>query len=113
MMFVIYLNNHTDTEIFKNKNLRLGGSSEIYQEYDTLFGDLSAILIDNLPFYAELRNSPNRQISLMSEWESKMKAISIAVIKEDIGCLTGDTARMLVLLHKIMKETGKEKKDED
>lgn len=65
MMFAIYLNNHPDTEIFKNKNLRLGGSSEIYQEYDTLFGDLSAILIDNLPFYAELRNSPNRQISLM------------------------------------------------
>lgn len=112
MMFAIYLNNHPDTEIFKNKNLRLGGSSEIYQEYDTLFGDLSAILIDNLPFYAELRNSPNRQISLMSEWESKMKAISAAVIKEDIGCLTGVPSWMLVLLHKILEETGKEKLDE-
>lgn len=112
MMFAIYLNNHPNTEIFKNKNLRLGGSSEIYQEYDTLFGDLSAILIDNLPFYAELRNSPNRQISLMSEWESKMKAISAAVIKEDIGCLTGVPSWMLVLLHKILEETGKEKLDE-
>lgn len=112
MMFAIYLNNHPDTQIFKNKNLRLGGSSEIYQEYDTLFGDLSAILIDNLPFYAELRNSPNRQISLMSEWESKMKAISAAVIKEDIGCLTGVPSWMLVLLHKILEETGKEKLDE-
>lgn len=112
MMFAIYLNNHPDTRIFKNKNLRLGGSSEIYQEYDTLFGDLSAILIDNLPFYAELRNSPNRQISLMSEWESKMKAISAAVIKEDIGCLTGVPSWMLVLLHKILEETGKEKLDE-
>lgn len=112
MMFAIYLNNHPDTQIFKNKNLRLGGSSEIYQEYDTLFGDLSAILIDNLPFYAELRNSPNRQISLMSEWESKMKAISAAVINEDIGCLTGVPSWMLVLLHKILEETGKEKLDE-
>lgn len=112
MMFAIYLNNHPDTEIFKNKNLRLGGSSELYQEYDTLFGDLSAILIDNLPFYAELRNTPNRQISLMSEWETKMKAISNAVINEDIGCLTGVPSWMLVLLHKILEETGKEKLDE-
>jgi hypothetical protein len=112
MMFAIYLNNHPDTEIFKNKNLRLGGSSEIYQKYDTLFGDLSAILIDNLPFYAELRNTPNKQISLMSEWETKMKAISNAVIKEDIGCLTGVPSWMLVLLNNVLAETGKEKLDE-
>lgn len=112
MMFAIYLNNHPDTEIFKNKNLRLGGSSEIYQKYDTLFGDLSAILIDNLPFYAELRNTPNKQISLMSEWETKMKAISNAVITEDIGCLTGVPSWMLVLLNNVLAETGKRKLDE-
>ena len=112
MMFAIYLHNHPDTEIFKNKNLRLGGSSEIYQKYDTLFGDLSAILIDNLPFYAELRNTPNKQISLMTEWETKMKAISQAVIQEDIGCLTGVPSWMLVLLNNILQETGKGKLDE-
>lgn len=112
MMFAIYLNNHPDTEIFKNKNLRIGGSSEIYQKYDTLFGDLSAILIDNLPFYAELRSTPNKQISLMSEWESKMKAISNAVIAEDIGCLTGVPSWMLVLLNHVLEITGKEKLDE-
>lgn len=112
MMFAIYLNNHPDTEVFKNKNLRLGGSSEIYQKYNTLFGDLSAILIDNLPFYAELRNTPNKQISLMSEWETKMKAISHAVIQEDIGCLTGVPSWMLVLLNDVLAETGKRKLDE-
>lgn len=112
MMFAIYLNNHPDTEIFKNKNLRLGGSSELYQQYDTLFGDLSAILIDNLPFYAELRNTPNKEISLMSEWETKMKAISNAVINEDIGCLTGVPSWMLVLLNEVLEITGKEKLDE-
>lgn len=112
MMFAIYLNNHPDTEIFKNKNLRLGGSSEIYQKYDTLFGDLSAILIDNLPFYAELRNTPNKQISLMSEWETKMKAISHSVISEDIGCLTGVPSWMLVLLNNVLAETGNEKLDD-
>ncbi|MFA5618862.1 MAG: GH3 auxin-responsive promoter family protein [Weeksellaceae bacterium] len=112
MMFAIYLNNHPNTEIFFNKNLRLGGSSEIYQEYDTLFGDLSAILIDNLPFYAELRNSPSKQVSLMSEWETKIEAISKEVITEDIGCLTGVPSWMLVLLNRVLEETGKEKLDE-
>lgn len=106
MMFALYLHNHPDTEIFKNKNLRLGGSSEIYQKYDTLFGDLSAILIDNLPFYAELRNTPNKQISLMSEWETKMKAIADAVVKEEIGCLTGVPSWMLVLLNYVLEQTG-------
>lgn len=112
MLFAMYLNNHPDTEIFTNKNLRLGGSSELYQKYDTLFGDLSAILIDNLPFYAELRNTPNKQISLMVEWEEKMKAISQAVIHEDIGCLTGVPSWMLVLLNHVLHETGKQKLDE-
>lgn len=112
MMFALYLNNHPDTEIFKNKNLRIGGSSETYQKYDTLFGDLSAILIDNLPFYAELRNTPSKQISLMSEWESKMKAIADAVIPEDIGCLTGVPSWMLVLLNYVREKTGKEYLDE-
>lgn len=112
MMFAIYLNNHPDTEIFKNKNLRLGGSSEIYEKYETLFGDLSAILIDNLPFYAELRNTPNKQISLMSEWESKMKAIADAVVNEDIGCLTGVPSWMLVLLNYVREKTGRQYLDE-
>lgn len=112
MMFAMYLNNHPDTEIFKNKNLRLGGSSEIYQKYDTHFGDLSAILIDNLPFYAELRNTPNREISLMTEWETKMKAISSSVINEDIGCLTGVPSWMLVLLNHVLADAGKEKLDD-
>lgn len=112
MMFALYLNNHPETEIFKNKNLRLGGSSEIYQKYDTHFGDLSAILIDNLPFYAELRNTPNKQISLMSEWETKMKAIADAVTKEDIACLTGVPSWMLVLLNYVLNQTGKTHLDE-
>lgn len=48
----------------------------------------------------------------MSEWEVKMKAISEAVVSEDIGCLTGVPSWMLVLLNQILNETGKEKLDE-
>ena len=82
-MFALYLNAFPETNIFMHKNLRIGGSSELYQKYDTLFGDLSAILIDNLPFYAEMKNIPNREISLMSDWKLKMNAIINETKNED------------------------------
>ncbi|MXV37410.1 hypothetical protein GO491_01770 [Flavobacteriaceae bacterium Ap0902] len=108
MMFANYLENHPETEIFKYKNLRIGGSSEIYQEYDTKFGDLSAIMIENLPFWTDFMNTPNREISLMSDWETKLDAITHATLKENVACLTGVPSWMLVLLNNCLKKTGKE-----
>lgn len=111
-MFTLYLNANPETDIFLHKNLRIGGSSELYKEYDTRFGDLSAILIDNLPFYAEMKNIPNKEISLMTEWEAKIEAISKAVISEDVGCLTGVPSWMLVMLNYVLEKTGKNYIDE-
>lgn len=111
-MFALYLNAVPETEIFLNKNLRIGGSSELYQQYDTRFGDLSAILIDNLPFYAEMKNIPNKEISLMTEWEAKMEAIANAVIRENVGSLTGVPSWMLVMLNHVLAKTGKNYIDE-
>lgn len=112
MMFALYLNAVPDTNIFIHKNLRIGGSSELYQKYDTRFGDLSAILIDNLPFYAEMKNIPNKEISLMTEWEAKIEAIYKSVIHEDVGSLTGVPSWMLVMLNYILDKTGKNYVDE-
>ncbi|WP_291059192.1 GH3 family domain-containing protein, partial [Empedobacter sp. UBA1863] len=103
---------YPETDIFMHKNLRIGGSSELYQKYDTRFGDLSAILIDNLPFYAEMKNIPNREISLMSDWNVKMNAIINATKNEDVGSLTGVPSWMLVVLNKLLAETGKNYLDE-
>lgn len=111
-MFALYLNAYPETDIFLHKNLRIGGSSELYQKYDTRFGDLSAILIDNLPFYAEMKNIPNREISLMSDWNVKMNAIINATKNEDVGSLTGVPSWMLVVLNKLLAETGKNYLDE-
>lgn len=101
----IYANNHPDNQLFSNKNLRLGGSAEMYQEFNTKFGDLSAILIDNLPFWVEITTTPSKKISLMSEWESKLKAIVDEVKNEEVGSLTGVPSWMMVLLQRVLKET--------
>ena len=74
-MLCLYLNNNPDSNLFKGKSLRLGGSKQLYEQNGTYFGDLSAILIENLPFWAEWSCTPGNKVSLMSEWESKLKAI--------------------------------------
>ena len=107
-MVAIYANNHPENQLFSNKNLRLGGSAELYQDFNTKFGDLSAILIDNLPFWVEITTTPSKKVSLMSEWESKLNAIISEVKNEEVGSLIGVPSWMMVLLQRVLKETEKE-----
>ena len=104
----IYANNHPDNCLFLNKNLRLGGSSELYEDFNTKFGDLSAIMIENLPFWVEITTTPSKKVSLMSEWESKLAAIISEVKNEDVGSMTGVPSWMMVLLQRILADTGKQ-----
>jgi hypothetical protein len=53
--------------LFSGKSLRLGGSRKLYENNNNYFGDLSAILIDNLPVWAEMISTPNNQISLIDK----------------------------------------------
>lgn len=104
----IYANNHPENQLFTNKNLRLGGSAEMYKDFNTKYGDLSAILIENLPFWVEITTVPSRKVSLMSEWEAKLKAIVQEVRTQDVGSITGVPSWMMVLLQRVLEETGKE-----
>ena len=72
-----------------------------------MFGDLSAILIDNLPFWAEFSSTPGNKVSLMSNWEYKMQAIVDETITENVTSLAGVPSWMLVLLNKVLEHTGK------
>ena len=107
-MLCLFINNNEDTEIFKGKGLRLGGSSAIYEDNDTFFGDLSAIIIENLPFWADFSSAPSTKTALMSEWETKMDAIIAETIQEDITSLSGVPSWMLVLLNRVLEVTGKD-----
>ena len=107
-MLCLYINNNEDTKLFTGKGLRLGGSSEVYKDNDSYFGDLSAIIIENMPFWADFSSSPSQQVALMSEWETKMEAIIDETIKEDITSLVGVPSWMLVLLNRVLERTGKD-----
>ena len=105
-MLSLYFANNENSTLFQGKALRLGGSRAIYEENNTYFGDLSAIMIDNLPLWAELVSAPSQKVSLMAEWESKMAAIVKETIREDIRSMAGVPSWMLVLLQKVLAETG-------
>lgn len=107
-LLCLYLNNNEDSQLFVGKSLRLGGSKQLYEDNNTFFGDLSAILIDNLPVWAEFSSTPSNTISLMGDWESKMPAIINETINENVTSLAGVPSWMMVLLNKTLEQTGKE-----
>ncbi|CEN47774.1 GH3 auxin-responsive promoter family protein [Capnocytophaga canimorsus] len=106
-MLCLYLNNNENSKLFTGKSLRLGGSKELYEQNGTFFGDLSAILIENLPFWAEFSCTPGNKVSQMTEWESKLKAIVNEVKDENVTSMAGVPSWMLVLLNRVLEATQK------
>ncbi len=107
-MLALYINNNENAGLFNGRGLRLGGSSAIYEDNNSYFGDLSAIIIENMPFWADFSSAPKTEVALMSEWETKMEAIVNETIDENITSLVGVPSWMLVLLNAVLEKTGKD-----
>ncbi len=80
----------------------------MYQDNGSYFGDLSAIIIENMPFWADFSSAPSQEVALMSDWETKMDAIIDETIDENITSLAGVPSWMLVLLNRVLERTGRE-----
>jgi len=106
-MLCLYINNNEETTLFNGKALRLGGSNAVYEDNNSYFGDLSAIIIENMHFWADFSSAPSQETALMSEWETKMEAIINETIHENITSLVGVPSWMLVLLNRVLEKTGK------
>jgi len=107
-LLCMYLNNNSDSQLFTGKSLRLGGSKTPYEKNGTFYGDLSAILIDNMPFWAEFSSTPSNKTSLMDDWNYKIEAIINETINENVTSLAGVPSWMLVLLNKIIERSDKD-----
>lgn len=107
-LLCMYLNNNPESQLFVGKGLRLGGSKELYKDNGTVYGDLSAILIANMPFWAEFSSTPSNEVSLMADWETKMQAIVNETVQENVTSLAGVPSWMLVLLNQVLETTGED-----
>jgi hypothetical protein len=104
-----YCNNRPDTRIFTGKCLVLGGSHQINQlNAESSFGDLSAVLIKNLPFWAEFYRTPDMSITLMDNFEEKIEKMAKATIDVNVTNISGVPTWNIVLAKRILELTGKD-----
>jgi hypothetical protein len=106
-MLSIFCNNKADTQIFSGKGLVLGGSHKISDLCANIqYGDLSALLIKNLPVWAEYYRTPEMSIALMDNYEEKIERMAQTTIKENVTSITGVPTWTLVLAQRILELTG-------
>jgi hypothetical protein len=103
-MVTLYCYNNPDTQLFTGKNLALGGSfkEDVFGDHHSFHGDVSAIIIQNLPVWAEFFRAPDVNIALMDEWESKLEQMAVSMMDENVTSIAGVPSWMLVLMKRIM-----------
>jgi GH3 auxin-responsive promoter len=107
-VLALYTHNYPETNVLKGKALTLGGSHQINNfSNQSYYGDLSAILIENLPFWSTFIRTPSSKIALLSEWEEKLEKLTLHTINENVTNIAGVPSWVLVLIKYILDYTGK------
>lgn len=108
-MLSIYCHNKPENKIFTGKSVVIGGSSQINNfSPDSYYGDLSSILIRNLPFWAEFKRTPNLEVTLNPNFEEKIEQIAQITIKENVTSLAGVPTWNIVMAKRVLEITGKD-----
>ena len=103
-----YLSNNSNSKLFSGKGLILGGShSPNYNFSNSLVGDLSAILIENINPLANLVRVPSKEVALLSDFEVKRDRMAKEVISQNVTNISGVPSWMLSVLLRVMELSGK------
>lgn len=108
-LLAIYYENYSNRKLYNAKHLIIGGSTQINTlTNDTSIGDLSAFIVENLPWWTEIRRTPKRKIALMDNWEEKLEQMARATIHDNICIVAGLPSWTLVLFQRVLDISGKE-----
>ena len=108
VVLALYYNFYPDSELLTGKGLVIGGSHNIHQvNEETHYGDLSAVLLQNTPFWSQWLRTPELSIALMDEWENKIEKLAESTILENVTSISGVPTWTLVLIKRILEITGK------
>jgi hypothetical protein len=102
----IYFNNNPDSKLFDGKGLAIGGSQQINQMDPSLrsyYGDVSAVIMKNLPLWAQFVRTPSLDIALMDEWEEKIERMAQATANENVTNVSGVPTWTILLLQRILE----------
>lgn len=107
-MITLLINNKPETRIFEGKGLSIGGSlSNNPLNSSLLLGDVSAVVMKNLPIWAQIIRTPSLDVALMDDWDQKIEKMAIETSKENVTSILGVPTWTLVLIEKILEITGK------
>jgi hypothetical protein len=107
-VLTMYYNFNPESELLTGKGLVIGGSHTINPvNEEAQFGDLSAVLLQNTPFWGHWLRTPDLSIALMDEWESKIEKLAQSTIKENVTSISGVPTWTIVLFKRILEITGK------
>ena len=106
-LLALFCDQRPDAQLYDGKHLILGGSSALHPDGSGGYtGDLSAIIVRNLPFWVESRRTPSRDIALMENWKEKVDAMARSTMKEDVRILAGIPSWMLVIARRVLELSG-------
>jgi hypothetical protein len=107
-LMAIYVNNNPETKVFTGKGLGIGGSYQVSSgNNEFYYGDISAVVMKNLPIWAQFIRTPSLEIALMSEWEEKIEKMAQAASQENVTSMLGVPTWTIVLMQRVLSITGK------
>ncbi|HWB27951.1 MAG TPA: GH3 auxin-responsive promoter family protein [Chitinophagaceae bacterium] len=107
-VLTMYYNFNPDSDLLTGKGLVIGGSHQVSPiNDDSFYGDLSAVLLENAPFWGQWIRTPELSIALMDEWEGKIERLAQSTINENVTSISGVPTWTMVLIKRILQITGK------
>ena len=103
-----YYKNFPDSDLLTGKSLVVGGSHQVHNFNEEIqYGDLSAVLMQNTPFWGHWIRTPELKIALLDEWESKIEQLARTTINENVTSMAGVPTWTIVLIKRILEISGK------
>ncbi len=108
-VLTLYYVSHPQSDLLTGKSLVIGGSHQVHQlNNDVYYGDLSAVVLQNSPFWSSWIRTPDLSIALMDEWENKIERLAQSTIHEHVTSMAGVPTWLIVLLRRILEITQKQ-----
>jgi hypothetical protein len=108
-VITLYYNLFPESDLLTGKGLVIGGSHQVSKiNDDTQYGDLSAVLMQNTPFWGHWLRTPELSIALLNEWEEKIEKLAQSTIPENVTSISGVPTWTLILIKRILEITGKQ-----
>lgn len=107
-VLTLYYHFNPESNLLTGKGLVIGGSHQVSQLNEEIYcGDLSAVLMQNMPMWGHWIRTPELSIALLDEWEKKIETLAQSTINENVTSISGVPTWTQVLIKRILEITGK------